>query len=227
MKLIHKDFDFVFHFDENVRSLLVVEDPVIFLKLISEMTGNDSEEYSRIVLSEDDTVLKIKDKLVCIIDPLSITLNDRKLLNKLGDMLLKEILSSELLIKGNQIVSAVENYVIQIIQCMDWNLSYSEKIDIQSLLKIAEVRFDDVQETLVEKILDYIKISSELLGFKCFVFVNMLSYLTEYEVEKFYEYVYYQKICVLLLESRVPDTVKKFSETVIIDKDACEIVLNV
>lgn len=227
MKLIHKDFDFVFHFDENVRSLLVVEDPVIFLKLISEMTGNDREEYSRIVLSEDDTVLKIKDKLVCIIDPLSISLNDRKLLNKLGDMLLKEILSSELLIKGNQIVSDIENYVIQIIQCMDWNLSYSEKIDIQSLLKIAEVRFDDVQETLVEEILDYIKISSELLGIKCFVFVNMLSYLTEYEVEKFYEYVYYQKICVLLLESRVPDTVKKFSETVIIDKDTCEIVLNV
>ena len=227
MKLIHKDFDFVFHFEENVRSLLVVENPVIFLKLISEMTGNDSEEHSRIVLSGDDTVLKIKDKLICIIDPLSITLNDRKLLNKLGDMLLKEILSSELLIKGNQIVSDIENYVFQIIQCMDWNLSYSEKIDVQSLLKIAEVRFDDVQETLVEKILDYVKISSELLDIKCFVFVNMLSYLTEYEVEKFYEYVCYQKICVLLLESTVPDTVKKFSETVIIDKDACEIVLNV
>ena len=63
MKLIHKDFDFVFHFEENVRSLLVVENPVIFLKLISEMTGNDSEEHSRIVLSGDDTVLKIKDKL--------------------------------------------------------------------------------------------------------------------------------------------------------------------
>ena len=139
----------------------------------------------------------------------------------------KEILSSELLIEGNRIISDLENYVIQIIQCMDWNLSYSEKIDVQSLLKIAEIRFDDVQETLVEKILDYVKVSSELLDIKCFVFVNLLSYLTEYELEKFYEYVYYQKICVLLLESRVPDTVKKFSETVIIDKDSCEIVLNV
>lgn len=227
MKLVHKDFDFVFRFEENVRSLLVVEHPAILLKLISEMTGNESEEGSRIVLSEDDTLLKIKDKIVCIIDPLSITLNDRKLLSKLGDMLKKEILSSELLIEGNRLISDIENYVIQITQCMDWNLSYSEKIDVQSLLKIAEIRFDDVQETLVEKILDYVKVSSELLDIKCFVFVNLLSYLTEYEIEKFYEYVYYQKICVLLLESRVPDTVKKFSETVIIDKDSCEIVLNV
>lgn len=226
MKLAHKDFNFVFQFKENMRSLLVVEHPAIFLKLISEMSLFDNEE-TRLVLSEDDMLLKIKDQLACIIDPLSITVNERKLLNKLGEILKREILSSELLIEGNQIISDLENYILHVIQSMDWDLVYSEKMDIQSLLKIAEIRFDDTQETLVEKILDYMKVSSELLDIKCFVFVNLLSYLTEYEIEKFYEYVHYKKLCVLLLESRVPDTVKKFSETIIIDKDSCEIALNV
>lgn len=226
MKLAHKDFNFVFQFNENVRSLLVVEHPEIFLRLIRDMTISEHEE-ARLVLSEDDTVLKMKERLACIINPLSITVNERKLLNKLGEILKREILSSELLIEGNQIISDLENYVLHVIQSMDWDLVYSDKIDIQNLLKIAEIRFDDTQETLVEKILDYMSVSSELLDIKCFVFVHLLSYLTEYEIEKFYEYVQYRKLCVLLLESRVPDTVKKFSETIIIDKDSCEIMLNV
>lgn len=227
MKLVHKEFNFVFHFKENTRSLLVIEQPGIFFKLVRELTASDYDEESGFILSENDEVLKKKDKLACIVDPLALSLNERKLLSKLGELLKREILSTELLVEGNQIISDLESYIIRIIQRMDWGLVYSDKMEIQSLLKIADIRFDEMQETLIEKILDYMKVSCELLDVKCFVFVHLLSYLTEYEVEKFYEYVHYQKICVLLLESRQPDFAKEFSETVIIDKDSCEIVLNV
>lgn len=226
MKLIHKDFNFAFHFKENTRSLLVVEQPSIFSKFVRELAAYDYEEDSGFVLSEHNEILKTKDKLVCIINPLSISLNERKLLCKLGEMLKKEILSTELLVEGNQILSDLENYMLNVVRSMEWNLTYSDKMDIQSLLKVAEIRFEDAQETLVEKILDYIKVSQELLDIRCFVFVHLLSYLTEYEIEKFYEYVYYQKISVLLLENKQPDMINKFSETIIIDKDTCEIHLN-
>lgn len=227
MKLVHKDFNFVFEFKENTRSLLVVEQPALFLRMVRELTASDNEEEVGFVLSEDGEVLKKRDKLVCIVNPLAISLNERKLLSKLGNVLKKEIMSTDLLVKGNQIISDVESYVIHIVQNMEWGLVYSDKLDILSILKIADIRFDDMQETLIEKILDYMKVSCELLGVKCFVYVHLLSYLTEYEVEKFYEYVHYQKLRVLLLENRSPDVIEKFSETVIIDKDSCEIVLNV
>lgn len=227
MKLVHKDFNFIFDFKENTRSLLVVEQPTIFLRVVRELSTKGYEEESGFVLSENNEVLKKKDKLACIINPLAISLNERKILNKLAEKLKKEILSTELLVEGNQIISALESYVINIVQNMEWILTYSDKMDIQSLLSIADIRFDDMQETLVEKLVDYVKVLSELLDIKCFVFVHLLSYLTEYEVDKFYEYVHYQKICVLLVENRQPKTVKKFSEIVIIDKDSCEISLNV
>ena len=141
-------------------------------------------------------------------------------------MLKREILSTELLIEGNQILSDLESYILKVVRDMEWNLKCSDKMDIQSLLKIAEIRFEDTQETLVEKIIDYMKVSQELLGIRCFVFVHLLSYLTEYETEKFYEYVYYQKMNVLLLENRQPDIINRFSNVIIIDKDTCEINLN-
>lgn len=226
MKLLHKDFNFVFHFKENKSNLLVVEQPAIFLKLVRELTEYGNEEESGFVLSENDEILKKKDKLVCVINPLSISLNERKLLSRLGEMLKREILSTELLIEGNQILSILENYMLNVVRSMEWNLIYSDKMDIQSLLRIAEIRFEDTHETLVEKILDYMEVSRGLLDIKCFVFVHLLSYLTEYEIEKFYEYVYYQKINVLLLENRQPNVINTFSDIIIIDKDSCEISLN-
>ncbi len=226
MKLLHKDFNFVFHFKENKSNLLVVEQPAIFLKFVSELTECENEDESGFVLSENDEILKKKDKLVCVINPLSISLNERKLLSKLGEMLKREILSTELLIEGNQILSILENYMLNVVHSMEWNLIYSDKMDIQSLLKIAEIHFEDTYETLVEKILDYMEVSRGLLDIKCFVFVHLLSYLTEYEIEKFYEYVYYQKINVLLLENRQPNVINTFSDIIIIDKDSCEISLN-
>ena len=226
MKLLHKDFNFAFHFKENMRSLLVIEQPTIFLKIVRELTECENEEESRFVLSENDEILKKKEKLVCVINPLSISLNERKLLSRLGEMLKREILSTELLIEGNQILSDLESYILKVVRDMEWNLKCSDKMDIQSLLKIAEIRFEDTQETLVEKIIDYMKVSQELLGIRCFVFVHLLSYLTEYETEKFYEYVYYQKMNVLLLENRQPDIINRFSNVIIIDKDTCEINSN-
>ena len=119
MKLVHKEFNFVFHFKENTRSLLVIEQPGIFFKLVRELTASDYDEESGFILSENDEVLKKKDKLACIVDPLALSLNERKLLNKLGELLKREILSTELLVEGNQIISDLESYIIRIIQRMD------------------------------------------------------------------------------------------------------------
>lgn len=226
MKLVHKDFKFVFEFSENVRSLLVVEQPTIFSKLVKPFFAECSEEESGFILSENEIPVKIKDQLVCVVNPLAVSLNERKLLNRLGEILKKEILSSDLLIENNQVLAALENYAIHIIQNTDWDLTYSSGIDVQSLLKLMGIQFYDNQEILVEKIIDYVKVTHELLNIKCFVFVHLLSYLSDYELKKLYEYVEYQKIHILLLESRQPEGIGRFSNVVIIDKDACEIVLN-
>lgn len=184
MKLVHKDFKFAFEFSENVRSLLVVEQPAVFWKIVKSLFADCSEEESRVILSENEIPVKIKDHLVCVVNPLAVSLNERKLLNRLGEILKKEILSSDLLIENNQVVAALENYAIRIIQSTDWDLTYSDKIDVQSLLKLMGIQFYDNQEILIEKIIDYVKIAHELLDIKCFVFVHLLSYLSDYELEK-------------------------------------------
>ena len=56
--------------------------------------------------------------------------------------------------------------------------------------------------------------------------MHLLSYLDEYEIEKLYEFTQYQKVIILLLESQQPNDIKKFNSVIIIDKNCCEIELN-
>lgn len=226
MKLLYSDFQFVFDFKENTRNLLVVEHPGMFCQIVKELSVDDKGDGTGFVLSENEVPIRKKDHLLCIVNPLAVSLNERKLLGKLMDVLKRNIVSSELLLENNQILSELENYAMHIVQDVDWELTYADKIDVQGLLKFLGIQFFDGQESLLEKIVDYLKAVGELLEIKCFVFVHLLSYLTEYEVEKLYEYVQYHKIHILLLESRQPDIVKMFTKVIIIDKDACEIQLN-
>lgn len=223
MRLLHKDFRFRFEFAENARSLLIVEHPGIFSSMAGELSGDFSEEESRFVLSENNKIMKKKESLECIINPWSVSLNEKKLLNRAHEMLKKQIQSSDLLLENNRVYAQIEEFALLILQNTDLDLTYSQKTDVQNLIKFMDIRFSERQETLLEKLVDYTKVSHELLGVQCFVFVNLLSYLTSYEIEKMYEYMNYQKIHVLLLESRQPEELERFSNVVIIDKDACEI----
>ena len=79
MRLLHQDFRFVFEFEENTKNLLVVECPDIFCKMVRELSSDDLMEEGRFVLSEDETPVKKKDQLLCVVNPLAVSLNERKL----------------------------------------------------------------------------------------------------------------------------------------------------
>ena len=215
MRLHHNQFRFQFEFEENRKNLLIVERPEIFSKVVWELSEEAQEEESGFVLSENDKIIKKRENLNCVINPWEISLNEKKILNRLNEILKKEIQSSDLLLESNRIYALIEEFALHLLQNIDFELVYSDKTDVQNLLKFMDIRFNDV------------KVSHELLGYQCFVFVHLLSYLSCYEMKKLYEYMQYQKIPILLLESRQPKDIKEFSNIVIIDEDACEIMLDV
>ncbi len=226
MRLLHKDFDFFFEFKENEQNLLVVEQPQLFCTFVRELSSENVEDTGGFILSDHDCPIRKKDNLMCVVNPLLLLFNDRRLLHGLYGILQKDISSSDLLDGYNQLVISMENYIMQVLQSSDFELVYSEQMDIQSLLKALNVRFAQEQETLIEQLVDYIRVVCGILGIRCFIFVNLYSYLTEYEIKKLFEFSCYQKVHILLLESRQPADISIFAKAVLIDSDACEITWN-
>ena len=225
MRLLHKKYDFYFEFKENEQDLLIVEYPTLFYEMMEELFGAAECSEGEFVLSENDKPVKMKDRLICIANPCEINFNERRLISGLYETIQKEIAFSDIWQEYNQMMADLERYAIRLLQRSEFDLAYSEQTDIQGLLKFLNVKFVQDQDTLIEKLIDYIYACNRILKIQCFVFVNLFSFLTEYEMEKLFEFANYQKVNVLLLESRQPGNINSFSKVVLIDRDQCEILL--
>ena len=223
MRLMHRDFNFAFEFEENARNILVIESPLVFRRLVKELYCNN--EDSGFVLSENFTPLKLSDNINCIVDYFNFSLNERKILNKLQDYLKAEVSSSDLLLEQGTIFSLIEQYALNLQQISDWQLDFDYKPDFYTLFKFMNVRFKEEGSDLLERLVDYVTAANEFCAVKLFVLVDLFFYFTEDEIEKLYAHFNYKKLNLLLIESRAPTNIRSFANAVVIDRDCCEINL--
>ena len=73
-----------------------------------------------------------------------------------------------------------------------------------------------------EKLAQYMKIMSELLGKKLLIFVNIRSYLENDQIRELMKNAVYNEISLLFIENTQRDF-SKDEKYYIIDKDSCEI----
>ena len=91
-----------------------------------------------------------------------------------------------------------------------------------TLLKAVGVSHEEIEEDFFERLVRYVKISVEVLSTKIFVFVNIRSYLTDYQVQALVKEIQYQEAKIILMESQEKGCLKG-GMRYIIDRDGCEI----
>ena len=92
--------------------------------------------------------------------------------------------------------------------------------DIGGILKAFNVRCNDENLTLSEKIIEYMSAVNELKGQRIFFLVNLRSYLTDKQIEELYKTIVLKKITVISIENIEHERVNN-EKIVIIDKDMC------
>ena len=101
-----------------------------------------------------------------------------------------------------------------------YSIKYNVDMDIISLLKMYNVEISNTSDCLLEKIIEYIKVMNQICHIKTFIFVDLKHYLKIDELHSLYEFVFYQKLNLLIVE---PIHTSKLDEEkcCIIDKDLC------
>ena len=148
-------------------------------------------------------------------------INHKNLLNKVVSEMQKIAVDELHYMKTQQIVSEWERYLIDLSTGMVGNLNFSKAL-ADTLIKSAGIEFEDMYESLAEKILDYFELVEEYDKKKLFIMVNLRSYLSDEEMKMFMRDVLARKIQVLLIESSersVLDEEKRY----IVDADLCVI----
>ncbi|RDU22252.1 type II-A CRISPR-associated protein Csn2 [Anaerosacchariphilus polymeriproducens] len=222
MKLVSSDFSFQLELEESKVNLLIIENPIIFSKIILELLKQSEGNEGRFVLSQEGKVLKIEDNIFCIINPLELDFNQKNIITKLYSRLKEEIINTELLLENNSIYADIFQYIQKVIDTISYPLTYKADMEPNALFKLLNVKFEEVQESLVERIIDYIKIMQQILGKKIVVLVNIKAYLSINELEQLYREAAYQKLNLIILESHLSSSLNN-EVRYIIDKDLCEI----
>lgn len=222
MKLVHPDMEMQIQFDVLSGCEWIIEPPESFARYVEELYAQSEGAEGRFVLSESDRELAVSKSAEVIINPFSVNINDKKVINKLYAELSETAYGEEMFLKTQELTAYLQNYFLHLEHLQVHMLEADLEIDMTALFKAMGVRLCNFANDFFENLNQYVKILAELMRKKLIVFVNVGSYLSEVQIEQLLETASYHEIAVLFMESRQ----KSFSNKVrqyIIDSDYCEI----
>lgn len=221
MRLVYKKLNFEISFSENKSVVCFIENHKefsVFLQGFVEQLNGDGE--GDLLLSDGTDSVDILKKCAIIFNPLCLDCNNKKILSSL----FKELsgYSNDFFAeKIAEINSLIINYFDNLQEKSYYPLSFNLEVQPTDLFKIYNVQIAvDNSDSVLEKIIEYLRVNNEICGLTMFVFVNLKSYLSEEELKELYKYCFYAKIFLLLVESHYQPILED-EDGWIIDKDLC------
>ncbi|MDD4508265.1 MAG: type II-A CRISPR-associated protein Csn2 [Eubacteriaceae bacterium] len=224
MKLYHPYLEIPIVLEENKHYQLIIENPGIYSELMVELKGQIAGEKGRFVLSRADELLSISKTTDLCIDFFDSDVNQRKIVTALHHLLAKQAVNEVWYLKTQKCLADLAAYVNALTQDFELPLSVSEHYQMEDILKLMGVTIRSHPVNLLEKIVDYLNVMGKIGKVELFVLVNLKNWLNESDFMLLYDYIEYQKIQVLFVEStqRMGECSQR-EKFRIIDVDGCVI----
>lgn len=224
MRLIYSPCNVDVQLDELRPVTLVMENPKHLRKMIMAILSQLNSESNDVVLSEGDQILSLEKNIFLQLNPFEDTLNSRKIIGKLYKTI--NHVAVEFPEERNELTSAVIKYFDRVLNAIRFDgLTYSLDFKDEDLYKIFDLRIDEENLSLKEKILMEVKVCSDLLFLPIMVFLNLGNFLTDAELAEVVESCANHKVYLLLIEGAEPMD-RTGDKRYIIDSDLCLIEKN-
>lgn len=222
MKLVHVDLSGEIINEQKECVEWIIESPEMFAKYVGELYKQSNKEEGKFVLSENNKEIDIAKHSEIIINPLSIEINNRKVMNKLYDELNKLSSGEVMYMKTLELTKIIQEYLLDLEQETNYILEFNNEVEMSALFKAVDLKYEDNGEDFLERLVKYIKILVNLLSVKLFVFINARCFMNDEQIEKLCEEIKYMEIKGLFIENSEKACVEGMGRY-IIDKDRCEI----
>lgn len=219
MNLAHYQKGIFLPLEENHINILVIEHTSMLSDVLQELCAQLEGKDGGFIAAENDHIFQFSNTVSLILEPFSLQCNDKKLLNLLYKQLEKEAVDNlypETMALHAQILRYVEKLLVQ----TPYPLVCGDTIELPALWKAVQIEFDDHAESLCESILNYLQVLVSFTRIRIVIFLHLKAYLSPEELQEIYQYAFYQKIHLLLIESHVHDKID-CEHTWIIDSDLC------
>lgn len=224
MKLVNMDLGIDIDVEENYIYELIIEHSDSFSRVVGSLIRQVDGDEGAFIVSDNNKAIKLDKQADIIVDYFSISPNNKKIISKLYSKL--EAVAEEYVIEKAEINSRLISLLDKLTVSLGYgDIGYDLDFKWTDIFKLYNVNFMDEYDSLLERLISYIKVLSELTDVKILFLVNVKSYLDEEEIGKLYQMVNYYKVSLILIESTERSRVNH-EKRYIIDKDRCFIDVN-
>lgn len=221
MKFVYPDISRVFDTGFDKVNTLIIENQTLFYDILSDMDDQLKGLEGKSVISEGDKVLPTM-KCAELLDRfIPFELSKKALINKVEKILSQKAVNDEFYLDSMGLISSVEKWLYNLSFDLNCDIGF-EGICVESLIKASGIAFREEYDSLCEKIIDYIELVTELERQKLFITVNLRSFVSDEETEKFLDSVISHCYNIIMIESGEHKRLAN-EERYIVDSALCEI----
>lgn len=219
MKLYNRQYDLELELKENISTHLIIEDANCLKGFISGLISQTEGNEGTFSLYDGCEVFELEKILNLIINPFELDCNDRRILSKIYkeiDNIAKENYAKQLSDINARVLSLLDQCFFEV----QYGMTSTDELNLQSLLKMYDVSVLTDEESLIESIIDYVRIMSEVCGYNIFIFLNINAFLPDEEMQEIISFFEYRKLYFVNI-SNSDYTVWDKCDKIIVDKDLC------
>ena len=221
MKITTPFFTDIIELSENEVFSLVIEHRPTFLKLLKDIYYQIQGNEGDVVLSENNSEIKISKKIELITSFVPFDLNEKRLINKINSLLEKESLTELFYPTTMHILAEIERHIVDLSELMPFSVS-CQNLTASAMIKMCGVFIDDDCVSDIERVLYYMSVVNDLLGEKIFVMVNMTMFFSSQEMQGYIDTCNLRKYRVLLIDG-IESVHFSGTKRLIVDQDLCTI----
>ena len=224
MKIINKNWQRKIEIEDNIIYTLVFENKKYYRENIIELINQHKGNEGSYILSNDNKEISFDKNSYIITDIFNIDINNKKVLLKIYNSLLKEIVED--ISSYNELSTNIRVYFEKLIFNSSLEIEQGEEIDMPSLLKIGDFKIHVKNDDVLEKFIKFLKVLTELCSCKIIFVVGLHNVFTKDEIIEIYKEVCLNKITIINIEYQQFKNLsnENYKEIVyIFDSDNCEI----
>ena len=224
MKIINKNWQRKMEIEDNIIYTVVFENKKYYRENIIELINQHKGLNGSYILSRDNKEIPFDKNSYIIKDIFNIDINSKKVLTKIYNSLLKEIIED--ITSFNELSTNIRLYFEKLIFNSSLEIEQGEEIDMPSLLKIGDFKIHVENDDILEKFIKFLKVLTELCGCKIIFIIGLHSVFTLDEIKEIYKELCLNKINIINIEYQQFKNIsnENYKEIVyIFDRDNCEI----
>ena len=224
MKIINKNWQRKIEIEDNIIYTLVFENKKYYRENIIELINQHKGNEGSYIFSNDNKAISFEKNSYIITDIFNIDINNKKVLSKIYSSLLEEIVED--ISSYNELSTNIRVYFEKLIFNSSLEIEQGEEIDMSSLLKLGDFKIHVENDDILEKFVKFLKVLTELCGYKIIFVVGLHTVFTQEEIIEIYKEVCLNKINIINIEYQQFNNLsnENYKEIVyIFDEDNCEI----